>query len=335
MQKNTVTIQDVSKAAGTSPSTVSRVLTGSAGVSEEKRIAVERAIRELNYRPNHIARSLKTNTTLTLGFIVNDISNPFCGIMVRSAEEVATQLGYNIIIGNTNDDPARELEFLALLESKQVDGIIFGPTGENQEAIKKLAKRLPLIQVDRRIDGVEAAAVVVDNEAGGYKATRHLIDAGHSHIGLLAYERQFSTIHDRILGCQRAIETQPDENVEVTVRHIPGSSSMDYTIEAALEFLSQPDRPSAFFALNNRIGVAILQASRHIGLSIPDDLALIVFDDLDIFTLNQPMISVVDQPTSLIGKRAVELIISQIDNVNDRVAEVITLPTTLIHRESV
>jgi DNA-binding LacI/PurR family transcriptional regulator len=335
MRKNTATIQDVSKVAGTSPSTVSRVLTGSAGVSKKKRIAVEQAIRELNYRPNHIARSLKTNTTLTLGFIVNDISNPFCGMMVRSAEEVATQLGYNIIIGNTNDDPTRELDFLALLESKQVDGIIFGPTGENSERIEQIAQRLPLIQVDRRIEAVEVAAVVVDNEGGAYNATQHLIHAGHKHIGLLAYERQISTIRDRIMGCERAVAMHPAGDIRATIKHISGSSAMDYIIRAALEFLSQPDRPLAFFALNNRIGVAILQATRQLGLSIPDDLALVVFDDLDIFTINQPMISVVDQPTALIGKRAVELIISQINDAKDRVAEVITLPTTLIHRESV
>jgi LacI family transcriptional regulator len=329
-----VTIQDVARAAGTSVSTVSRVLTGSAPVSEEKRRAIEEAIERLGYRPNSIARSLKTKTTYSIGLLINDISNPFYSSVAKGVEEEANRHGYSLILCNVSEDARRELQYLQVLVDKQVDGIIFGPTGQNTAYIRDLANRTPLVQVDRRLEDVDATAVLVDNEGGAYRAVRLLIEKGHERIGLLAWGTSITTSFQRIAGYERAIQEANlplDPSIMIKAPHIV----LDQTYDLARQLLAQTPRPTAVFALNNQLGLAALRVIREAGLRVPEDVALIVFDDLEIFALMSPSIAAVDQPAFLIGQRAMQFLMEHIENPKGKLPETIILPTRLIVRESV
>jgi LacI family transcriptional regulator len=328
-----VTIQDISRAAGTSPSTVSRVLTGNAAVSPTKRAAVEQAIKQLNYRPNHIARSLKTSTTYSVGLLLNEINNPFYSALARGVEEEANRHGYSLILCNTNEDPARECQYLQVLEDKQVDGIILGPTGENLDYITQLASRRPIVQVDRQLQSLDLTAVLVDNEHGAYQAVRYLIEKGHRRIGIFQWERYVPTLARRQAGYERALAESGIELDSSLIVRVPSLTPLQ-TAERAQEFLTQHSRPTALFALNNQIGLGMYSAIQRLGLRIPEDVALVVFDDLDFFAMVRPSITAVAQPAFSIGERAMRSLTRQIEE-NDRCApEVITLPTQLMIRES-
>jgi LacI family transcriptional regulator len=328
-----VTIRDVARAAGTSASTVSRILNGSAPVSEDKRIAVEAAIERLGYRPSLIARSLATKTTYSIGLLINDITNPFYSVVAKGVEEEANRQGYHLILCNTNEDPERELQYLQELRDKSVDGIIFGPSGNNVSAIKQLASQIPLVQIDRKLDGVGLPAVLVDNENGAYQAINLLIQKGHRAIGLLGWEMSLTTNIERIAGYRRAMR---EAGLEIK----PGflSTSHTYSTEGLEEYarklLRSERRPTAIFALNNRFGVAALKVIRDMKLRIPDDIALIVFDDIEVFSLTDPDISAVAQPSFAIGRRAVKLLIERIETEQNHLPETIVLPTHLIERGS-
>ncbi len=328
-----VTILDISRAAGTSPSTVSRVLTGSATVSPEKRAAVEAAISAFNFRPNHIARSLTTGTTFSIGLLLNEINNPFYSAMARGVEEEANRLGYSLILCNTNEDAARERQYLNVLQDKQVDGIILGPISDNAEPILEVSRRTPVVQVDRQLPTPDLSAVLVDNEAGAYMAVRHLIERGRTRIGVLLWDRKIPTLSRRVLGYERALSEAGiavDAALEV---HVPGLTPK-HAADLTVELMTGKAPPTALFALNNVIGMGVFSAIQQLGLRVPDDVALVCFDDLDFFSLVRPSVTAVSQPSFDMGEQAMRLLARQIEEANDYTPEVIVLPTKLVVRES-
>jgi len=329
-----VTIQDISQFAGTSASTVSRVLNGSAIVSDEKRKAVEQAIESLNYRPSHIARSLKTRITFTIGLLLNDISNPFYSAVVRGAEEEAIRHGYSLILCNTNESEQRERQFLELLQDKRVDGIIFSPTGQNQDYICDLALRVPLIQIDRHLDCGGMSYVLADNEGGTYQATRLLIEKGHKRIALFRWKRNITTMLQRLAGYERAMAEAGLSLDPSLIIECDGMTLQDAAEKCLQEFQPSP-RFTAALALNNQIGLGILTVIRQLELRIPEDLALIVFDHLDLFDLTDPTISTIAQPAFLIGEQAMRLLLKQIEAGEQFTPEWVVLPIELMMRESV
>jgi DNA-binding LacI/PurR family transcriptional regulator len=328
-----VTIQDIAKAAGTSPSTVSRVLTGSARVSPAKRELIEAVIDRLHYRPSNIARSLKTSVTHSVGLLINDITNPFYGAVARGVEEEAAHRGYSLILCNTNEDPEREQEYLQVLQDKRVDGIILGPSGQNAAYICELAERLPVVQVDRRVDCANLAAVLVDNEEGAYKATRLLIDKGHRRIGLVKWQKSIATMNQRYAAYKRALcdaALPLEESLVVSIADL----DIEATARTVQILLQSAARPTAVFALNNQLGLGVLSAIQHVGLKIPDDVALVIFDDLPFFGLLKPSITAVRQPAFEIGEQAMRLLHRQMEQTDNPLHEVVILPTELIVRES-
>jgi len=329
-----VTIRDIANEAKTSPSTVSRVLTGNANVSQEKREAVESAIKRLNYRPSQIARSLKTSVTYSVGLLLNDITNPFYSAIAGGVEKVANSSGYSLILCNTSEKPERERQYLHVLHDKQVDGVILGPTPQNEAFIRDFARETPIVQVDRRFDEGDLPAVVVDNEEGAYRATRLLIEKGHRRIAVVRWRLEIMTIQQRYAGYQRALRDADLPLDPALVRNAAGLTS-EAAAEETLDLFQQPDPPTAIFALNNQIGLGVLGAIQRLSLRIPDQIALIVFDDLDLFALMKPSISAVSQPAFCIGERAMELLIGQMEGRADTSPHVVTLETELVLRESV
>lgn len=334
MSRDKVTIQDVAERAGTSPSTVSRVLTGSAPVSEDLRLTVERAIAELGYRPSLVARSLKTQTTYTVGLLVNDIMNPFFSAVARGVEEEANEQDYSLILCNTNEDSERELKYLQILRDKQVDGIIFGPTGNNAEFVRGLSEHVPLVQIDRQLPGLDAPAVLVDNEESAYRATRLLVERGHERIAMLGWGMDITTSTQREAGYERALR---EAGIALDTRLIarPPQFSHSTLVRVAEDLLAQAPRPTAIFAANNRFGIATLAAIRRFDLAVPDDVALVVFDDIDAFSLMTPSVTAVAQPALEMGRVAMDLMLRLIRTPDEAIPPVTLLPTELIERESV
>lgn len=327
------TIHDVARAAGTSASTVSRVLTGNARVGDEKRRAVEEAIARLGFRPSHIARSLKTKVTYTVGLLINDIMNPFYSAVARGAEEEANRHGYSLILCNTGEDPQRELHYLGMLRDKQVDGIIFGPTSDNVEHIRELARLTPLVQVDRALPGLDLPTVLVDNEGGACEAVRLLLGRGHQRIGLLTWDVPITSMAQRQAGYERALREAglvPDPRL--VAKAPPFQAPL--TCETAEGLLARAPRPTALFALNNQLGMGALQAIRKAGLRMPQDVALVIFDDLDFFALATPSITAVSQPAFALGECAMQYLIAQIEKPGGPRPRVAILPTELVLRES-
>jgi LacI family transcriptional regulator len=329
-----ITIQDISELSGTSPSTVSRVLTGNAVVSPAKRAAIEAAIQRLNYRPSHLARGLKTRTTFSIGLLLNDITNPFYSAIARGAEEVANQEGYSLILCNTDEDPARELQYLQVLEDKHVDGVLLGPTGHNQHSLYDLAERIPVVQVDRQIQPNVLSAVLVDNEKGAYSAVQTLIQRGHSRISFIGWKENITTMRQRYAGylhalAEAGIPAEPHRIIHAERLSAP------HTANLILPLLQSRERPTALFACNNQLGLGALSAIQQAGLRIPQDIALIIFDDLEVFAVIKPSITVVRQPASEIGQEAMRLLIRQIEAPDDSPPQTVILPTELILRESI
>ncbi len=329
-----VTIQDISRASGTSPSTVSRVLTGNATVSKEKREAIEQVINQLNYRPSHIARSLKTSTTFSVGLLLNDINNPFYSAVARGAEEEANQQGYSLILCNTNEDTARELKYLKVLQDKGVDGIILGPAGGNSDFILEVSQQIPVVLIDRNIPDSDISAVIVDNEEGAYQATRYLLEKGHRSIGLATWQQDILSMGQRFDGYRRALNEAGLQVEAANLISVPRLTS-ETTAEYTRTLLKRPSPPTAIFALNNQLGLGVLSAIHALKLRIPDDIAVVIFDDLSIFSFYTPPISVISQPAFEIGQQAMRRLLRQINQPDAYIPGTVVLPTALIIRDSV
>lgn len=308
--RSKLTIRDVARAAGASPSTVSRVLTGRAYVSPEKREAVLQAMRALNYRPNLIARSLKTATTLNVGLIITEIQSPFYSAAAKGVQDRLLADGYSVFLCDTLEDPDRELQYLRNLQDKGVDGIIFAPTGGNAVHIASLAASgLPLVQIDRQVTP-QASAVLTDNFGATYEAITHLITRGHRRIGLIGFQRQVTTATERFRGYQRALA---DAGLPYDERYVrSGEPTSDAGCAMAKEMLQLPTPPTALFAMNGRLGIGVLRAIRDMGLAIPDDVAIVAFDDMEAFALMTPPISAVAHPAYDIGYQAADLLLEAI-----------------------
>ena len=326
------TVKDIARLSQTSASTVSRVLTGIVPVTPKKREAVLQAIKAADYRPNLLARSFKTKTTLSFGLLINDILNPFYGALTRGAEDVASEAGYALMLCNTNEDAHREQQYLAMLRDKSVDGIILAPTGGSREAMQVLIQSgTALVQIDRIQPGCLAASVTVDNALGGYLAAKHLLEAGHERIGFVTYATGQSSVVQREEGCRRAAaEAGLPDGCAAVCRVSFDLADTNAQVTALLE----TQRPTALIAANNRLALAVLGFLKTRGLRVPDDLAFVVFDDLEIFALLTPSLSAVSQPAYAMGRRAAEFLLAQIASGTDPSEQVEVFVPTLIVRES-
>lgn len=328
-----LTIQDVARAAGTSPSTVSRVLTGNAPVADETRVAVLQAIEKLNFRPNLVARSLKLRQTHSIGLLINDILNPFYGAPAKGVEDRVGPSGYAVMFCNTNEDPIRELNYLRMLHDKAVDGIVLAPTGGNVAELEALRTAgVAMVQVDRRLPDLQTSSVVLDNETGAFEATRHLIAQGHSRIGLVTYAIGQMTVVERERGYRRAMvgaglpaRAADSWRVGFDINDIPARVA---------RLLKASPGISALFVANNRIAIGVLRALDELGLSVPEDIALVVFDDIELFEFSRPTITAVLQPSYAMGQKAAELLLEQLTSSGPAPLQTSVFQPQLIIRES-
>ncbi|NJN93745.1 MAG: LacI family transcriptional regulator [Anaerolineales bacterium] len=348
-----VNIRDVADRAGVSTATVSHVINQTRFVSDETRRRVLEAVDALNYHPSTIARGLATKTTQSIGLIISDITNPFFTAVARGVEDEFNQHGYHTIFCNTDEDPAREDEYLRLLFAHQIDGLIIAPTGTHSERLIRMAEaEVPIVLLDRSAPGITAPLIEVDNENGAYQATRYLIELGHRRIGILTGLATISTLAMRVKGYKQALQEAGlpiDESLivradprfhknqlyltELSLLNSITNLQMTPSAFLALQnLLDLPDRPTALFVTNNQMTLGTLHALRQRKLRCPEDISLVSFDDHDWASLFSPPLTVVRQPTYELGQCAAKLLIKLINHQPFETSA--PLPVQLVVRES-
>lgn len=308
------TIKDVAIRANVSIGTVSNVLSGSPRVNPKLRARVEEAIRYLRYAPNHVARSLKSRTTMTLGILITDITNPFYPLVIRGAEDAALKRGYMLTIFNTDLQLEREKTCLSLFRSRQIDGILMVPAPNPEQDIDHIARTIdtdiPLVCLDRMPPNLKLDAVMIDNVKGAGMCVRHLILTGHRRIGALMGPRGLSNAQDRLEGYQTALEEANIPFDDSIVRE--GDFRLEVGYRYTKDLLLSPHPPTALFAANGPMGMGALSAIQELGLECPAHVSLSVFDDLPGAAVFRPRLTVVSQPAYAIGYRGMELLIGRI-----------------------
>ncbi len=329
------TIRDVAEKAGVSITTVSHVINESRFVSDAAMRRVRRAMKELNYRPNAVARSLRRKYTHTLGLVLPDISNPFFAEVARGIETYAFQHGYTVIFGSSDDDLKQEHAYLRVFIEKQVDGIIYVAAGESAQNIQPLLGRhLPLVVVDRDFKKVEADYVVADNRRGGYLATSHLIELGHRVIACIAGPSTVTPSAERVTGYRDALDEHSLPFDSRLIRR--GDFGAASGFEATRYFLSRrgPNRPTAIFACNDMMALGALGALHQAGQHVPDDVAVIGFDDIVLASYTAPPLTTIQQPKYEMGELAAKILIDRIQSDEAHEPQRHLLPTKLIVRAS-
>jgi len=330
------TVKDVARRAKVSVGTVSNVLRGTASVSPQLRARVERAIRELNYHPNYVARSLKSRRTSTLGMVVSDIANPFFPLVVRGAEDAALQRGFLLTVFNTDDRVERERQVFALLRARRVDGVlaVVAPNPGPPEYIRELLEGgVPVVCLDRLPLGVGVDSVLVDNVKGAAMCVRHLIATGHRRIGIISGSSLLQTASDRVKGYKLALGEAGLEFDPSLLREGDFRLQSGYRLAKDL-CLSHP-RPTALFVANGMMGIGALKAINEVGLRCPEDIALAVYDDVPGADTFRPTLTVVSQPAYELGFKGTQLLIQRITGeVNSEEPVMIVLEPELRIRES-
>jgi LacI family transcriptional regulator/LacI family repressor for deo operon, udp, cdd, tsx, nupC, and nupG len=306
-------MNDVAKRAGVSIATVSRVLNNSSSVNDGTRIKILKAIKELKYQPSRVAKRLRSKggPGNLLGVLIPDIQNPFYVDVLRGIEDIAYKNNYVIIVCNFSQDEKREAMYLDILESEAIDGLIAAPASEDDIRVKKIVQNgLPVVCVDRGLNGVDVDVVWVNNDAGAFSAVDYLAKAGYTRIGHIAGLPTIPSSRLREVGYKRALT---ENNLIFDPQWlVHGNSTYKSGVELAEKLLSLPTPPDALFTGNNLITLGALETIHKRKLQIPQDIAIIGFDDMNWANSLNPPLTAVRQPAYEIGQRAGELLIQRI-----------------------
>lgn len=314
-----LTIIDIAKLAGVSTATVSRVINGVATVNEGIRVKVEQVIKEHNYIPNTIARSLKTSTTNTIAFVVSNISDHFFTSVGKGVENYIRRHGYNLIVCNTGNQAEFELDYLNILQEKNVDGIILNTTGKNNQYIARLSENLPIVLSSRAVkeDNFIGDFVDFENISGVFEITDCLIKNGHSNIGVINGPTYLSTFHERLEGFHRALEHHKLPLPSTDDIFIgDGNSSFQDGYNGAKYFHAKDELPSALVIMNSDMAFGAYSYLKQHQIKVPDQLSIVSFGDM----LNKDLLYITPtiSYTNLlgIGEKIGELMIERINSNN-------------------
>ncbi|HYK72278.1 MAG TPA: substrate-binding domain-containing protein [Pseudoneobacillus sp.] len=308
-----ITISDVAKFAGVSKSTVSQYLNKRYDyMREETKLRIEQAIEELGYQPNIVARSLKQKRTSTIGVIVSNILHTFSTQVIRAIEDTCRENELHVIVCNADDDPSKEENYIQMLLAKQVDGLVIFPTGDNLNLYHSMVKQnYPVVFVDRIVDGVNIDVFLLDNENASKLAVKHLYDQGHKRIGIVTppIEIKITPRVERIEGYKKALR---DYQLPVNEDYIK-SMNVDVLKYGLKEMFSVQKPPTAIIASNDLTLFEVLKFAKETGLTIPNQLAVVGFDDIPFVTILEPTLTIFSQPTFEMGNKAAELLIQKIE----------------------
>ena len=330
------TQKELAKLAGVSAGTVSNVISGSAKVSERSRAKVLEAIRALDYRPNLIARSLKTNRTNTLGIVVPDITSVYPKI-IHGAESAARKRGYFLMVLDSENDHDREVDMIALLHAQRVDGILLVPAGGHvwsAESFARITSGSPVVCVDRLPDGLTVDSVCVDDRSAVEMGVSHLLALGHKKIAVVTGPLSLKNERERLGGYRQALR-KAKLAVQDSLIWIGGFNRKEVARVCQKGLFTPAGRPSALFATNGVTGLEAVRCIYESGLRIPRDIAFVGLDDFTVADFFQPSITCVVQPAFDIGYRAVNVLLDRIAKGNDQPQrQQIRLPASLVIRGS-
>jgi LacI family transcriptional regulator len=326
-------IKDVASRAGVSVATVSRVLNDHPSVRQDTRDRVLAAVAELGYRPNALARSLRTDQTRTLGLVISDVLNPFFTELARSVEDEARALGYSVIIGNADEQPDLQDHHVRTLLDRRIDGLLVSPAGGGSPLMLEAAQAgVPMVFVDRWIQGVDVPVVRTDGREAVRDLVAHLYRLGHRRLAIITGPAATTTGSERVDAFRDAIR---EHGLTLPPEHIgQGDFQADSGRRATAHFLDMPDprdRPDSIFAADNLMALGAMDEIRARGLKVPDDIALAAFDDIPWFVHTDPPITAIAQPTGELGRAAVRALI---DRVEGRPAPSVTVSARLVVRRS-
>ncbi|UJF17632.1 substrate-binding domain-containing protein [Vibrio sp. SS-MA-C1-2] len=325
------TMKDVAKLAKVSTSTVSHVFNKTRYVSDEIAQKVMDAVKELNYTPSALARSLKVNHTKTIGMLVTTSTNPFYGEVLKGVENRCYQQGYNLILCNTEGDVERLSASLDILLQKKVDGLLlmcndYGLNLFSQHAV------VPTVMMDWSSSNFPCDKIKDNSHAGGYLAGRYLIEKGHREIGCITGRLNRSTSQQRLSGLEQALsESGLDLNRQWLVE---GDFECEGGYNAFNQLYQQGQLPSALFVFNDMMAMGVINAASKLGISIPDDLSLIGYDDVKLASYITPSLTTIHQPKYRLGEQAIDMLLNKI-NQPDSEELMVQLEPTLVERDSV
>jgi LacI family transcriptional regulator len=327
------TIHDVARLAGVSPVTVSRVMNGASNVNAATRERVEQAISELGYVRNMSARSLRSRQTFTLALIVPDITNAFWTTVARGVEDAAQGEGYSLLLCNSDENPGKQKEYIHTMLQQRVDGVLIAPYDSNAGRLSQLQNlNIPTVVMDRQVYGWEVDTVRADSISGAYALTQHLINLGHRRIAIISGPSVTSTAEERVAGyClaldEAGIEIDPQLILRGEFRFRSGKMLADQLLEGNL-------KPTAIVATNNVMSMGVLESINQHGLRVPQDMALVSFDELPDLARFFPFLTVAVQPAYEMGINAAQLLLSRIQASAPLQPRHVILPVRLVLRYS-
>jgi len=304
-------------------------------VRDKLRARIENALREADYRPNQIARSLRLRETRNVALIVPDLANFFYSRLMRGAEDFLAAAGYRLLVVDSREDWKRQHDYLISFSGKVADGIILVPcmaTSEKIAIIPAIVHKTPLVYVDRSPLQCDVDSVLVDNVRASYEATRHLLDLGHRRIAIITEPLNLLNAADRLLGYQRALRSfgMPPDGELVRI----GDNKEDSGYLNGLEFLKLAERPTAILVCNNLMTLGVLAAFRELGVACPREVSLVGFDDFEWGSFLDPPLTMVRQPASELGAAAASAVLKRVRNPQQPGTERVLLQTQLTVRES-
>ncbi|HEV7639752.1 MAG TPA: LacI family DNA-binding transcriptional regulator [Gaiellaceae bacterium] len=304
-----VTLADIAREAGTSASTASRALNGRGYVSDAARDRLVAVANRLGYVPNASARTLKQRTSRVIGVVVSDLDNQFYARLAAGIEQVLREADYQMMVLGDNSEAAEEVAGARTFLAMRAPGVIMTPVGAHGAELLR-SHGIAVVEVDRRLAGVPCDAVVIDNERGGREATMHLVGLGHRRIALLGVETDWTSDAGRLSGYRTALSNAGIAFDQRLVVRIPLHSP---DTEMRIEALLDEGAPTAIFAANNTLAEQVWHVLRRRGLRIPGDISLVGFDDVPWMGMVDPAITVVEQPTLELGRRAALLLLRRLD----------------------
>ncbi|RXZ67696.1 LacI family DNA-binding transcriptional regulator [Agromyces albus] len=329
-------IRDVAQHAGVSVGTVSNVLNRPGEVSAESMQRVHRAIEDLGYVRNDAARKLRAGTSSTVGFVVLDGQNPFFGDVVRGAEDEASSHGIAVLYGNTDEDVARERLYLDLFEEQQVRGVLISPYSDINPRLERLRSRgIPAVLVDRFSGDGRFSSVSVDSVVGGRMAVEHLIETGRRRIAFAGGPFEIRQVTDRLAGARVAAENSTEPvDIEVVAT---AALTVAEGAAAGARIISRPRRewPDAIFAANDLLALGLLQALIVDGrMLVPEDIALIGFDDIAFASAAAVPLSSMRQPSGMIGRTALRILLEETSDPSLIPRQTVFLPQLVVRRST-
>lgn len=330
-----VGLKDIAAKVGVSTALVSYVLNGKKTGRINKDVAqkIRETAKELNYRTNQIAKSLKTSRTNTIGLIVADISNPFSSGMARIIEDEAAKLNFTVIFGSTDENPLRSEKLIDTFLNRQVDGLIIAPRDNTEDLVENLLKQeIPFVLIDRYFPRMETNFVAMDNYRASYEAVEHLLKAGFQRIAMINYKTSLFNLNERTRGYQEAIKKYGAASAKNWLKEVEMDKVPENVKKAIDEIAKLSSKPDAIIFTSNEIALHGVKYIKYLGIEVPDELGIITFDEMASWDLFYSPLTYIEQPMQKMGQLATRILVENIEGSKKKYQY--KVPGTLVGRAS-